>query len=55
MYAEAKIELNEIDASVLNAMNQVRARAYGVAVTNTSAYPAITTTDQTALRKNAAY
>lgn len=51
MYAEAKIELNEIDASVLNAINQVRARAYGVAVTNTSAYPAVTTTDQAALRK----
>lgn len=30
MYAEAKIELGEIDASVHDAMNAVRARAYGV-------------------------
>lgn len=51
IYAEAKIELNQIDASVLNAINQVRARAYGVNVTNTSAYPAVTTTNQTQLRK----
>ena len=51
MYAEAKIELNEIDASVLNAINQVRARAYGVDVNMTSAYPAVTSTDQTGLRK----
>lgn len=50
-YAEAKIELNEIDASVLNAINRVRARAYGVAVTATSAYPAITTTNATELKK----
>jgi len=50
MYAEAKIELNEIDASVLNAINQVRARAYKVNVANTAAYPAITTVDQTELR-----
>ena len=51
MYAEAKIELNNIDESVLNAINQVRARAYGVSVDNTSLYPAVTTTDQTELRK----
>lgn len=49
-YAEAKIELNQIDASVLNAINLVRARGYGVGVTQTTLYPAITTTDQTALR-----
>jgi hypothetical protein len=49
-YAEAKIEMGDIDASVLNAINRIRARAYGVDVTNTSAYPAITTTDQAQLR-----
>jgi len=51
MYAEAKIELNDIDASTLDAINQVRARAYGVAVTATDKYPAVTTTDQSQLRK----
>ena len=50
MYAEAKIELNEIDDTVLNAMNQVRARAYKVDVTATDSYPAITETDQARLR-----
>lgn len=49
-YAEAKIELDEVDASVLNAINQVRARAYGVEADQTSAYPAVYTTDQQALR-----
>jgi hypothetical protein len=51
MYAEAKIESNEIDASVLEAMNRVRARAYGVNFTETDKYPAITTTNQAALRR----
>lgn len=51
MYAEAKIELNEIDASVLTAINRVRARAYGVDVANVAAYPALTTTSQEQLRK----
>ncbi|RAJ94067.1 putative outer membrane starch-binding protein [Larkinella arboricola] len=51
MYAEAKIELNEIDQSVLDAINTVRARAYGVAVTATSAYPAVNMGNQAALRK----
>jgi hypothetical protein len=49
MYAEAKIELNDIDASTLEAINTVRARAYKVAVTS-SAYPKVTATDQTTLR-----
>lgn len=49
-YAEAKIEMNEIDQSVLDAMNEVRARAYGVAKENVSKYPAFTTTDQNKLR-----
>lgn len=51
MYAEAKIELGEIDPSVLDAMNQVRARAYGVDVNDDSSYPKITTTSQSELRK----
>lgn len=51
MYAEAKIELNDIDQSVLDAINQVRARSYQAAPAGTSAYPAVTTTDQAALRR----
>lgn len=51
MYAESKIELGEIDASVLGAMNKVRSRAYGVSYTQTASYPAITTTDPTQLRR----
>ena len=47
MYAEAKIELNEIDGSVLDAINQVRARAYK----NDPEYPAVTTVNQAELRK----
>ena len=50
MYAEAKIELNEIDQSVLDAMNQVRARAYQVDY-HSSGYPTITTTVQSELRR----
>ncbi|MDQ0964884.1 hypothetical protein QFZ20_000287 [Flavobacterium sp. W4I14] len=51
IYAEAKIELNQIDQSVLEAINMVRARAYGVSLTATGSYPAITTTVQADLRK----
>lgn len=51
MYAEAKIELGEIDQTVHDAINQVRARAYKVPFTDVGSYPALTTTDQTALRK----
>ncbi|MBJ6366993.1 RagB/SusD family nutrient uptake outer membrane protein [Snuella sedimenti] len=47
MYAESKIELDEIDASVLAAINEVRDRAY--AGSNYS-NPAVTTTDQAKLR-----
>ena len=50
MYAEAKIELNEIDQSVLDAINQVRARAYKVDY-HSSGYPAIITTSQSELRR----
>lgn len=51
MYAEAKIELNEIDNSVLDAMNRVRARGYNVNSSEVDKYPAITSLDQTALRR----
>ncbi|MBQ7194138.1 MAG: RagB/SusD family nutrient uptake outer membrane protein [Bacteroidales bacterium] len=51
MYAEAKIELNEIDQSVLDAINDVRARAYKTTRGDTAHYPSITTTDQVSLRK----
>lgn len=51
MYAEAKIELNEIDQSVLDAINQVRARAYKVNVLNIGNYPAVQNQGQTYLRK----
>lgn len=50
MYAEAKIELNQIDASVLEAINLLRARAYKADIAETSKYPAVTETDQTKLR-----
>lgn len=51
MYAEAKIELNQIDDSVLNAINMVRARGFGVNVAETGSYPAVTNTGQAGLRK----
>lgn len=51
IYAEAKIELNQIDQSVLDAMNSVRARAYGVTKEQVAKYPEIITLDQTELRK----
>ncbi|MDR0833670.1 MAG: RagB/SusD family nutrient uptake outer membrane protein [Candidatus Symbiothrix sp.] len=51
MYAEAKMELNEIDASALNALNQVRARAYKCQVAETAKYPAVSETNQVKLRK----
>lgn len=51
MYAEAKIELNEIDDTVLDAMNMVRARAYKDDYKTGTRYPKITETDQTSLRR----
>jgi len=51
IYAEAKIELNQIDQSVLDAINSVRARAYGVPISQVAAYPAVTSTDQGYLRR----
>ena len=52
MFAEAKIELGEVnDGEAVAAMNKVRARAYKADPKNTSAYPAISSTDQAELRK----
>lgn len=45
-YAEAKIELNQIDDSVLEAINRIKERGYGG-----EAFPRITTTDQNELRR----
>ena len=50
MYAEAKIELNQIDQSVIDAMNQVRARAYGVDKSQKDKYPAFTIKEQVQMR-----
>lgn len=50
MYAEAKIELNEIDQSVVDAMNTVRARAYGVDKSAVTSYPAFTILPQQDMR-----
>ncbi len=51
MYAEAKIEMDDIDDSVLEAINRVRSRAYSTTFDNTTAYPAVTATDRLELRK----
>ena len=51
IYAEAKIELNSIDQTVFDAMNMVRARAYGVDKSAITSYPAISETDQSKLRR----
>ncbi|MBQ7751197.1 MAG: RagB/SusD family nutrient uptake outer membrane protein [Bacteroidales bacterium] len=51
MFAEAKLELGQIDAELFNAINQVRARAYKCSVSETTKYPAITETTPSALRK----
>ena len=55
MYAEAKIELNQIDQSVLDAINKVRTRAYAGSGIAESDIPIVTTTDQTELRKKLRY
>ncbi len=47
MYAEAKIELNEIDQTVRDAINDVRERAYR---NSGKSYPVVTETDQAKLR-----
>ncbi|ALJ06470.1 hypothetical protein APS56_15600 [Pseudalgibacter alginicilyticus] len=50
MKAEADIELNEIDESTLNAINQVRARAYGVDEAEVLEYPSVQIISQSELR-----
>jgi hypothetical protein len=47
MYAEAKMELNDINTEVLSAINLVRTRAYANSAFST---PLVTTTDQAKLR-----
>lgn len=52
IYAEAKIELNEIDQAMLDAsINKVRARAYKVAVSDKAKYPAVSVSNQANARK----
>src|SRR5690606_36804091 len=51
IYAEAKIEMGQVDDSVLAALNRIRARAYGVDVSSTDSYPAVTTNDPAELRE----
>lgn len=61
MYAEAMIEQNKIDDSVLEAINKIRARAYkcdeaagvpiGTAAVIGQSYPQVTTTNQADLRR----
>lgn len=51
MYAESKMEMNDIDQSVFDALNSLRARAYKCGLGETSKYPAITENNQTALRR----
>lgn len=49
-YAEAKVELNQIDQSVYDAINALRARAYGAGISETSKYPAVLGGTQSELR-----
>ncbi len=51
MYAEAQIELGILDQTTLDAINQVRARAYGVDYKSTTLYPAVESAPQADLRK----
>ncbi len=51
IFAEAKIEAGNIDQSVLDAINDVRARAYGTTRGDIANYPSISSMDQTELRK----
>lgn len=57
IYAEASVELGQIDQSVLDAINMIRARAYGNTDAggntniNANNYPKITSLDQAGLRK----
>lgn len=50
-YAEAKIEANSIDQSVIDVINQVRSRAYGVSFMEYDKYPEVVMSDQNTLRE----
>lgn len=50
IYAEAKIEAGQIDPSVINAINDVRSRAYGTVPTDITHYPEVILGTQAALR-----
>lgn len=49
-YAEAKIESGSIDQTVLDAINDVRARGYGTVRSDVANYPEVTTNSQSELR-----
>jgi len=49
-YAEAKIEANQIDQSVADAINDVRSRAYGAAKNEVAKYPEVTLGGQEAMK-----
>ncbi|MBP3756962.1 MAG: RagB/SusD family nutrient uptake outer membrane protein [Prevotella sp.] len=51
IYAEAMIEQNKIDDSVVKAINEVRSRAYGVNYLQTDLYPAVQLASQAEMRK----
>lgn len=51
IYAEALIEQNKDLDKAADAINQVRARAYGVSKSETGSYPAVTPVDQAQMRK----
>ncbi len=51
VYAEAKIELNELDETMLHAINLVRSRAYGVNVNDVAHYPEVENLGQEYLRR----
>ena len=51
IFAEANIESGSINQSVLDAINDVRARAYNTTRADVGNYPAITTTSQSELRE----
>ena len=50
MYAEAKVKLGEIDQSVFDAINTVRARAYGVDKSAVNDYPPVTANSNNLMR-----
>lgn len=50
-YAEAKVESGSIDQSVYDAINALRARAYGVDISETDKYPAVKSGSQDEMRE----